>query len=299
MADPDIDAMEGDACDEAGVSSAATAALLRSTLEDFGDGDTSVKDSADLVIVLANDSCRAYAWRHGNVLMPAMGEFHGPFLGDGRVLVHELGHAIGGLRDEYGPSLGAGEGGCEGLDPNVTTHRDTPAWRCLTHMEGAPRCPASVAGVWSITFPGGEEVGTYSGVGLCPNLFKPCPDCMMNAYASFCPVCRAQLEVEVNRRLFVPLEEECNGVDDNRDGEVDEGCACGGEMIAEIPVMEEPTGPPPGAGNCSEQTRCASCTREYPCGWSASQGRCLRGNELASDDGTSGGSDWRFDPGAC
>lgn len=111
------------------------------------------------------------------------------------VLPHELGHAIGGLADEYvDESLSYGEMhrmSREPLEPNITNLVDFASkWQSLL-PPGTP-VPTSVPSV-----PRNEcgPLGVYEGAGYAPKgIYRPTPHCMMRDYAPFCPVCSRRLE---------------------------------------------------------------------------------------------------------
>ena len=111
------------------------------------------------------------------------------------VLPHELGHAVGGLADEYvdeGLSYGAmHRPTSEPLEPNITSLVDfaskwlhlLPAGTAVPTPE--PQVPRTECG----------PLGVYEGAGYAPQgLYRPTPHCMMRDYAPFCPVCRQRLE---------------------------------------------------------------------------------------------------------
>lgn len=111
------------------------------------------------------------------------------------VLPHELGHAIGGLADEYVDedlSYGAiHRQSREPLEPNITSLVDFAAkWQSMLPAGTAvptpePQVPRTECG----------PLGVYEGAGYAPQgLYRPTPHCMMRDYAPFCPVCRRRLE---------------------------------------------------------------------------------------------------------
>ena len=112
-----------------------------------------------------------------------------------QVLPHELGHAIGGLADEYvDEDLSYGDIHQlprEPLEPNITNLVDFASkWQPLL-PPGTP-VPTPVPVV-----PRTEcgPIGVYEGAGYAPKgLYRPTPHCMMRDYAPFCPVCRQRLE---------------------------------------------------------------------------------------------------------
>ena len=112
-----------------------------------------------------------------------------------QVLPHELGHAIGGLADEYvDESLSYGsmhQMPREPLEPNITNLVDFASkWQSMLPPDTpvptpVPTVPRSECG----------PLGVYEGAGYAPKgLYRPTPHCMMRDYAPFCPVCRRRLE---------------------------------------------------------------------------------------------------------
>lgn len=107
-----------------------------------------------------------------------------------KVLVHELGHGLAGLADEYYNSEVAYENyynpAIEPWEPNITTLTDFPSkWKHLVDASTpvpTPREP-QYAGVM-----GAFEGGGYMAKGM----FSPMQDCLMksNTLHTFCPVCR-------------------------------------------------------------------------------------------------------------
>jgi hypothetical protein len=114
------------------------------------------------------------------------------------VVIHEFGHAFGGLADEYYNSAVAYSDffplDVEPWNPNLTTLVDFEAkWKHLV-AEGLP-VPTSP-----------EEhnekvVGVYEGGGyVAKGVFLPMNDCrMFSNDAAFCPVCSAALEKMINQ----------------------------------------------------------------------------------------------------
>lgn len=107
-----------------------------------------------------------------------------------KVLVHELGHGLAGLGDEYYNSEVAYENyynpSIEPWEPNISTLVDFDSkWK---HMVGAstpvptPREPQYA-----------QVVGAFEGGGyMAKGMFSPMQDCLMksNTLHTFCPVCR-------------------------------------------------------------------------------------------------------------
>lgn len=109
------------------------------------------------------------------------------------VVIHEFGHAFGGLADEYFTSAVAYSDyfplDVEPWAPNLTTLVDFPSkWK---HMiaEGVPvPTPAEEANK--------EVIGVYEGGGyVAKGVYRPMIDCRMHTNdAAFCPVCSVALE---------------------------------------------------------------------------------------------------------
>lgn len=163
---------------------------------------------ADAVVVLGFDPFRSVA-KDGNAYVSTW-EDRFP-----RVAVHELGHTIGLLLDEYAdgdPSgwdfltanaLVEGVKRLSGWGANVTTHtdRDAVPWRHWL----APGVP--------VPTPAGADhaVGVYAGAyHLQRRWHRPAPTCLMRKTDEpFCVVCREQLVLKLSERAFpVQVKEE-------------------------------------------------------------------------------------------
>ncbi len=114
------------------------------------------------------------------------------------VVIHEFGHAFGGLADEYFNSTVAYNDyfplEVEPWNPNLTTLVDFDSkWK---HMiaDGTP-VPTPPEEAY------GEIVGVYEGGGyVAKGVFRPMIDCRMHTNdAAFCPVCSAALEKMILR----------------------------------------------------------------------------------------------------
>lgn len=103
------------------------------------------------------------------------------------VCVHELGHGIAGLADEYYTSEVAVQDfypeGTEPVEPNITSLVDFGRkWQDMLD----PETPVPT----QLTR---EKLGVYEGAGYCAKgLYRPWKDCTMKEikYDNFCPVCR-------------------------------------------------------------------------------------------------------------
>lgn len=111
------------------------------------------------------------------------------------VLIHELGHGIGGLADEYvDEDLSYADlhrTAYEPLEPNITNLVNFGSkWQ---HMlpEGTPVPTPDVTVPRSKNGP----LGVYEGAGYSSKgVYRPVMHCMMRDYAPFCPVCSGRLE---------------------------------------------------------------------------------------------------------
>ncbi len=114
------------------------------------------------------------------------------------VVVHEFGHAFGGLADEYYNSSVAYNSffnlKAEPWNPNLTTLVDfNSKWKDL------------ISEVTPVPTPPGDEfletVGVYEGGGyVSKGVYRPMIDCMMHSNeAEFCPVCSWALLQMINR----------------------------------------------------------------------------------------------------
>lgn len=107
-----------------------------------------------------------------------------------RVLVHEFGHAFGGLADEYAydeMSAVVYPPDTEPWEPNITTKVDFSAkWKDLL----------------------GDKAGLYEGAGnQSRGVWRPVPDCRMrtNEHPEFCPVCSRALERMIDYHTERPI----------------------------------------------------------------------------------------------
>ena len=114
------------------------------------------------------------------------------------MVIHEFGHAFGGLADEYFNSAVAYNDyfplEVEPWNPNLTTLVDFDSkWKPMI-SEGTPvQTPVEEAN--------GGVVGVYEGGGyVAKGVFRPMIDCRMHTNdASFCPVCSSALKKMIVR----------------------------------------------------------------------------------------------------
>ena len=109
------------------------------------------------------------------------------------VVIHEFGHAFGGLADEYFNSAVAYNDffplEVEPWNPNLTTLVDFASkWKAMI-LEGTP-VPTPAEEAFN------EVVGVYEGGGyVAKGVYRPMIDCRMHTNdAVFCPVCSAALK---------------------------------------------------------------------------------------------------------
>lgn len=134
-----------------------------------------------------------------------------------KTAIHELGHSLYGLADEYEYRLGCGvdpagtQDVYQGAEPdqwNITknTNRDTIYWRHL--IQPSTRMPTTKNADCRRCDPQGSPVptgtvGAFEGAGYfhC-GLFRPEFNCMMRNFASFCAVC--QWRIRYVMQPFLP-----------------------------------------------------------------------------------------------
>ena len=116
------------------------------------------------------------------------------------VLPHELGHAFGGLADEYVDedlSYGAlHRKPTEPTEPNITNLVDFGSkWQDMLPDATPIPTPDNNAVPASENGP----LGVYEGAGYsATGVYRPAMHCMMRDYAPFCPVCMKRLEAIFN-----------------------------------------------------------------------------------------------------
>jgi hypothetical protein len=119
-------------------------------------------------------------------------------------VAHELGHAIGGLGDEYHNKAKAFYAGVEPNAANLTkeTERDKIKWKNRLHpfIEVPTRNTPSV---WDDN----NDVGVFEGATIGQTryafkLYRPAISCRMNSdLPNFCPVCRDAMDLRTVPRL--------------------------------------------------------------------------------------------------
>ncbi len=109
------------------------------------------------------------------------------------VCVHELGHAIGGLADEYYTSEVSVQDfypvGKEPWEPNITSlvHFESK-WKFMLDKKTPIPTPS--------TDENKSKLGVYEGAGYCAKgLYRPYISCTMKdiVYDKFCPVCKSKI----------------------------------------------------------------------------------------------------------
>ena len=116
----------------------------------------------------------------------------------GEVYVHEFGHSLMGLGDEYveaGNTVSAlYPANKEPWEPNLTTFVNFKGkWEDMIPAGTPVPTPYDPS---MLNMPQGElTIGTYEGGGyLEKGIFRPTPQCMMNQLRNFCPVCIRAIE---------------------------------------------------------------------------------------------------------
>lgn len=115
----------------------------------------------------------------------------------GKIYIHEFGHLLMGLGDEYVGTTSYDETmydrRLEPWEPNLTTLVDfdrKPAWKALLGRNTPVPTPATERYA--------DEVGVYEGGGYAARgVYRPAQQCLMNSFRgveAFCPVCREAIE---------------------------------------------------------------------------------------------------------
>ena len=119
------------------------------------------------------------------------------------VIVHEFGHAFGGLADEYeeldNPLALFYNLDMEPWEPNITTLVDFDSkWADLV----APGTPIPTPNTYQYN----NTVGAFEGGGyLTQGIYRPQRNCMMRNYAPFCAVCYRTLEAMIEAHSDHPV----------------------------------------------------------------------------------------------
>lgn len=117
------------------------------------------------------------------------------------VIVHEMGHLIGGLGDEYYTSEVSVQdfypAGIEPVEPNLTSLVNFDAkWKNMLDKD----TPIPTQQV-NKNHPDYNKIGVYEGGGyVAKGIYRPAIHCTMHqiAYNDFCPVCKKALEEVIN-----------------------------------------------------------------------------------------------------
>ena len=148
----------------------------------------------DFVGVVANTTHDGGFAVHYATITPGRGEWTGAG-------VHELGHLLGLLGDEYtGDACIRTE--ALGLPVNITDDPESPPWRAWVDAETPLPTPD--------TRDYRDAVGAYPPAYNCEDLYRPAQSCRMLTAdeAPFCPVCAEQLVRRLHRH-----EDPAEGVD--------------------------------------------------------------------------------------
>ena len=122
------------------------------------------------------------------------------------VIVHEFGHAFGGLADEYEePDNSMGllyNLNVEPWEPNITTLVDFDSkWADLVQ----PGTPIPTPNSYQYN----NTVGAFEGGGyLTQGMYRPQRNCMMRNYAPFCAVCNRTIEAMIEAHSDAPVSVE-------------------------------------------------------------------------------------------
>lgn len=138
--------------------------------------------SFDAVIILVNDE--EYGGSGGATIVLSNHEKAG------RIVIHEAGHLIGSLADEYEtPYPGYPEGDSE---PNVTYQTEFEYIPWKDWIESGTPLPTPESG-------GEYEIGLYEGARyLSTGIYRPDHNCMMRSLgAPFCPICAEALVINL------------------------------------------------------------------------------------------------------
>lgn len=111
--------------------------------------------------------------------------------GNAGALVHELGHGIAGLGDEYIQRQGPFDGTVESLKDTVNVTAIANPRLCRWHYWTVDEWP----GVFRPMKGMGSVVGNFEGAGWPTKIYRPEKSCMMRGdRASFCVVCNEAME---------------------------------------------------------------------------------------------------------
>jgi IgA peptidase M64/peptidase M64-like protein len=155
----------------------------------------------DRMIVLVNTSRYGGAGIHDQWAVTATDNEYGDY-----VTVHEFGHALAGLGDEYfSSSVAYNELYPPGVEPweaniSAMVPRGLPKWEGMLTPGVPVPTPADPERYARV-------VGAFEGAGYAAKgLYRPSLDCMMfsKGYAPFDPVCRAAIEAILDRESSSP-----------------------------------------------------------------------------------------------
>ena len=139
---------------------------------------------ADVVIMVANTNQGGGCGGGGRVWVT--------LATDAVTVEHELGHALGGLTDEYwdsGDGVNTVRPGGEPAALNVTATLNPIKWsQFVDPAEALPTVSWGAGGT-------GDTVGAFEGARYCDSgLYRPRQECMMRSQDEFCPVCHHTLK---------------------------------------------------------------------------------------------------------
>ncbi|MCU0663660.1 MAG: M64 family metallopeptidase [Myxococcota bacterium] len=157
---------------------------------------------ADYIFIIVNDP--KYGGAGGPYSTFSVNEYAG------EIAMHEFGHSLGGLADEYDdpyPGYGSCSGDCPEWNATTVTDRESLKWNVWVDLLTPIPTPETnpyrhVVGVF--------EGARYQSVGV----YRPKFDCGMRSLgAGFCEVCRERLVLSIYNRV-TPLDDKLPGDDE-------------------------------------------------------------------------------------
>lgn len=135
----------------------------------------------DVVLVLANTEKQGGMSVHFATATTGLGALE-------QTSIHELGHALGHLGDEY---MGDACILSDRLPPNVTEDATQPPW--ASWIEDGTPLPTPERDAYA------DVVGAFEGAMSCRELYRPMQTCLMedSDQGEFCPPCAEQLVLNV------------------------------------------------------------------------------------------------------
>ncbi|HEY3357457.1 MAG TPA: M64 family metallopeptidase [Polyangia bacterium] len=245
---------------------------------------------ADLTVVLVNSTRYGGCGPRAMLITTLVSDDHAT-----SVFVHEIGHALFNLADEY--AYPADEAtychpGLRAANISSSARREDLPWRDLVADDTPlPTPPAQQ-----------DRVGAHEGAGYCTKgVYRPQPNCLMrNLGTPFCKVCQREIDA-----FFAKLDAASGG------GTTDDGGYAGGgaapgcspawyddgicdPCLGDDPDCQTTAG---GGTTACAAAGCDDCNARAGCGWCASAGACGPGDASGAVGGGCG--DWRWLPSEC